>query len=144
MADPTIHFKAKSIKDGQNFNFSVLKCTVASPLVRPDFVNILLQNLPDMDAHSWNATDAYIMVKVGDQKEQKTPKFMNSLNPVFTKDSTFTFNGGAGAEVELVIMDWDPVSRDDLVAKVNNGSRPASFVSCQLHNAHMLLMFRPQ
>ena len=82
-------------------------------------VKILLQNLPDMDVHSWNATDAYIMVKVGDQKEQKTPKFMNSLNPLFTKDNTFTFNGGVGTEVELVCMDWDPVSRDDLVAKVN-------------------------
>ena len=34
------------------------------------------------------------------------------------KDNGFIFSGGAGTEVELICMDWDPEGQDDDLVKV--------------------------
>ena len=78
------------------------------------------QDLPDTDG-MLNKTDPYLRVKVVGNPTKKTPTIMGSLNPVFKKDNAFVFNGGMGTWVEVICMDWDPVSKDDVVIKVNDG-----------------------
>ena len=67
-----------------------------------------------------NKTDPYLRVKVAGNPTKKTPTIMDSLNPVFKTDNSFVFNGGVGTWVEVICMDWDPLSKDDIVIKVGH------------------------
>lgn len=100
---PLIHYTADATRDGKKFIFTVLKCT----------------NLPDTDSQfsvpgSENKTDAYVRVKVG-ACEKKTNTIKDTLHPIFQKNNAFIFSGGPGTEVQLLVKDWDPESRDDTV-----------------------------
>ena len=75
------------------------------------------QDLPDTDG-MLNKTDPYLRVTVVGNPTKKTPTIMGSLNPVFKKDNSFVFTGGVGTLVEVICMDWDPLSKDDIVIKV--------------------------
>ena len=77
------------------------------------------QDLPDTDG-MLNKTDPYLRVKVVGNPTKKTPTMMGSLNPVFKKDNSFVFNGGVGTWVEVICMDWDPESKDDVVVMVSH------------------------
>ena len=77
----------------------------------------LAQNIPDTDGPV-NKTDPYLRVKVAGNPTKKTPTIKGSLNPVFTEDNSWLFTGGVGTWVEVICMDWDPESRDDVVVKV--------------------------
>ena len=76
------------------------------------------QDLPDTDG-LLNKTDPYLRVKVAGNPTKKTPTIRGSLNPIFKEDNSFVFTGGVGTGVEVICMDWDPLSRDDMVVKVN-------------------------
>ena len=65
-----------------------------------------------------NKTDPYVWIKVVGNPTKKTTTIMGSLNPVFKKDNCFMFTGGVGTWVEVICMDWDPLSNDDVVIKV--------------------------
>ena len=54
---------------------------------------------------------------------KKTPTIKGSLNPVFKEDNCFVFTGGVGTWVEVICMDWDPLSKDDVVVKVGSSGR---------------------
>ena len=79
----------------------------------------MLQELPDSD-RILNKTDPYLRVTVVVNPTKKTPTIKNSLNPVFKKDNSFVLIGGVGTWVEVICMDWDPLSEDDVVIKVGN------------------------
>ena len=79
--------------------------------------SFLSQDLPDTDG-LLNKTDPYVRVKVAGNPTKKTPTIKGSLNPVFTGDNSWLFTGGVGTWVEVICMDWDPESRDDVVVKV--------------------------
>ena len=77
----------------------------------------LAQDLPDTDG-LLNKTDPYVRVKVAGNPTKKTPTIKGSLDPVFKEDNSFVFTGGVGTWVEVICMDWDPLSKDDVVIKV--------------------------
>ena len=67
-----------------------------------------------------NKTDPYLRVKVAGNPTKKTPTIKGSLNPVFKEDNSFMFTGGVGTWVEVICMDWDPESKDDVVVTVSH------------------------
>ena len=77
------------------------------------------QDLPDADG-MLNKTDPYLRVKVAGNPTKKTPTIKGSLNPVFKEDNSFVFTGGVGTWVEVICMDWDPESKDDVVVMVSH------------------------
>ena len=119
MADkPTaLIFKAEAFKGDKKFMFTAIKCQVRQ---KCHSTNPTLQNLPDSDG-GFNTNDTYLRIRVVGNPTKKTPTIKGSLNPVFKEDNSFIFTGGAGTWVEVICMDWDPVSKDDIVIKVNAG-----------------------
>ena len=81
--------------------------------------NPTLQNLPDSDG-GFNTNDTYLRIRVVGNPTKKTPTIKGSLNPVFKEDNSYVFTGGVGTWVEVICMDWDPLSKDDIVIKVGH------------------------
>ena len=94
------------------------------------------QDLPDADG-ILNKTDPYLRVKVVGNPTKKTPTIKNSLNPVFKEDNSFVFTGGVGTWVEVICMDWDPLSKDDDVVKV--GRLMDAFIEMLSHLCKQLI-----
>ena len=75
----------------------------------------------------FNSVDPYISIKVAGNTTRKTKTIKGSLNPVFTTKNSFIFSGKVGDWVECTVMDWDPISSDEVVIKVRyTGNADAS------------------
>ena len=84
-----------------------------------------------------NKTDPYVWIKVVGNPTKKTTTIMGSLNPVFKQDNSFVFTGGVGTWVEVICMDWDPLSKDDDVVKV--GHLVDALIKMLLHLSKQLI-----
>ena len=121
MADKptTLVFKAEAFKGDKKFMFTAIKCQVGQTFhLSICSTTPTLQNLPDSDG-GFNTNDTYLRIRVVGNPTKKTPTIKGSLNPVFKEDNSYIFTGGVGTWVEVICMDWDPMSKDDIVIKVH-------------------------
>lgn len=96
------------------------------------------RGLPIMD-RSTELTDAYVSLRLGDTEEQKTRIFRKSLNPIWNEDFRFEVSDDSEIQtesLELRVMDFDQISRNDPIGQVSldlnpliSGSSTGSFSS---------------
>jgi len=104
MTTPELTFKCNLQEDGQ-LSITIISCA----------------NLLDLDcAGSFNLSDPYVVVKVGENK-QFTKTISDDLNPKFPEDtSTFLFQVGGDISkcaIFFKVMDKDPLSSDDVIGQ---------------------------
>jgi len=92
---------------------------------------ISARGLPIMDRIT-ELTDAYVSVRHGDNEEQRTRICRKSLNPVWNEDFRFEVSDDSQIQtepLELKVMDFDQISRNDPIGQISLDLNPLISVS---------------
>ncbi|EKX34548.1 hypothetical protein GUITHDRAFT_51156, partial [Guillardia theta CCMP2712] len=76
-------------------------------------------NLPKMDV--LGSCDAYCILQWGDD-QRKTSTIKGSYNPTWNEEFRFLVSQGQTRDLEVKVMDWDRMTKDDEVGIVTISS----------------------
>eukprot|EP00960_Hanusia_phi_P058859 764000-Hanusia_phi.AAC.3 len=92
------------------------------------------ENLPKMDV--LGSCDAYCILRWGED-QRKTSTIKGSYNPTWNEEFRFATSGGRDLEVK--VMDWDRITKDDEVGSVTISSKQIDDLMAKPEAAEVLL-----